>query len=188
MDGFETIQDILKYGAAESGGDIGRPLTNEAFMRLAKNISTVSNAHKAYLVSKYGTLVSNKGTVMATDVPSESAWGVALGLAPGATDQVSSKMAYLKNNKEAVDEATKVIGNYRTQMATQPDRREEIYEEINAYVRLLPDNVRIQALKKTQGRMNNSLLEGLEMQVAKDKARIETLQQMENEVGPDGNP
>ena len=101
---------------------------------------------------------------------------------------MSSKMAYLKNNKEAVDEATKVIGNYRTQMATQPDRREEIYEEINAYVRLLPDNVRIQALKKTQGRMNNSLLEGLEMQVAKDKARIETLQQMENEVGPDGNP
>lgn len=167
--GFETISDIVKYGRAEAGAE-DMPLTREAILRLAMNVSTVSNLHKAYMVQKYGTLVSNKGTLMA-QVPTADAFGVALGLAPGETDQVTSAMGYLKNEKEAVEEAVKVFGNYRTQMATQPDRREEIYQEVNAYSRLLPDHVRVKALQTVTRRTPQPLLDGLSQQVEKDKIR-----------------
>lgn len=167
--GFETLSDIVKYGRAEAGAE-DMPLTQEAILRLAMNVSTVSNLHKAYMVQKYGTLVSNKGTLMAT-VPTADAFGVALGLSPAETDQVSSAMGYLKNEKEAVEEATKVFSNYRTQMATQPDRREEIYQEINAYSRLLPDHIRVKALQMTTRRTPQPLLDGLQQQVEKDKIR-----------------
>jgi hypothetical protein len=185
--GFETVIDLLKYMTAESGGET-KPLTEDALLRLAKNVSTVSNAHKAYMVHKYGTLVTGKGTTLAANIPSQSAWAVALGISPSEVDDVTAAMQYLQNDREAVDEAVKTITNYRTRMVNEPDNREDIYEEINAYVKLLPPEVRIQALKKAQSRLQPSLLDGLSLQVEKDRVRAEALRNMEEgDNGADRN-
>lgn len=177
--GFETLSDVVKYGRAESGAE-DMPLTRDAILRLAMNVSTVSNLHKAYMVQKYGTLISNKGTLLA-NVPNADAFGVALGLSPAEQDQVSSSMGYLKNEKDAVAEAVKVYTNYRTQMATQPDRRDEIYQEINAYSRLLPDNIRVKALTTATRRTPQPVLDGLQQQVEKDKIKAAALNQVTTE-------
>lgn len=177
-DGFETILDIIKYASAESGGD-HKPLTEDAVLRFAKNISTVSNVQKAYMVHKYGTLISNKGTTMAANLPSQTAFAVALGIAPGATDDVTAAMNYLKNDKEAVEELTKDINNYRTRMVNEPANREDLMEEINLRMKLAPPDVRIQAIRKAQTRMQPSLLDGIKLQVEKDRVRAEALKSME---------
>lgn len=180
MAGFETITELLKYSAAESGGDTGNPLAKDAFMRLASNISTVSNLHKAYLVNQYGTLVSNKGTTLASDIPTGDAWAVALGLSPGVMDDVSAQIGYLNNKKELIKEATTTIRNYRVRMINEPDRRVEIEQEINLYVKLLPENIRMQAIRQAQGQLEPSLTVGIQKQIEKDKLQAEALAQQNN--------
>lgn len=185
--GFETLIDVAKYAAAESGAE-DIPLTENALMRLASNISLVSNLHKAYLVHQYGTLMTNKGTTIASGIPSQSAWAVALGMQPGEVDQVSAMMGYLQDNKDAVEEVTKVITNYRARMINEPQNRADIYEEMNAYIRLQKPDIKIQAMKKAQGRFNPSILNGITTAVQRDRVRAETLNQMENNSGSDSNP
>ncbi len=185
--GFETLIDVAKYAAAESGAE-DIPLTENALMRLASNISLVSNLHKAYLVHQYGTLMTNKGTTIASGIPSQSAWAVALGMQPGEVDQVSAMMGYLQDNKEAVEEVTKVITNYRARMINEPQNRADIYEEMNAYIRLQKPDIKIQAMKKAQGRFNPSILNGITTAVQRDRVRAETLNQMENNGASDSNP
>ena len=185
--GFETLIDVAKYAAAESGAE-DIPLTENALMRLASNISLVSNLHKAYLVHQYGTLMTNKGTTIASGIPSQSAWAVALGMQPGEVDQVSAMMGYLQDNKDAVEEVTKVITNYRARMINEPQNRADIYEEMNAYIRLQKPDIKIQAMKKAQGRFNPSLLDGITTAVQRDRVRAETLNQMENNGASDSNP
>lgn len=185
--GLETIGQLIKYSAAESG-DTEMPLTKESLLRLAANISTISNLHKAYIVHKYGEMISNKGTVLANDLPDATAFAVALGIQPGEVDQVTAAMGFIKDENKAVDEAVRTINNYRTRWVNELDRREEIEQEINAYVRLLPPEIKVQALQGVQRRLQPSLVDGLNMQVEKDRIRAEALRKMEGENGSDGNP
>jgi ADP-ribosyltransferase-like protein len=189
FDGFETILDVIKYAAHESGGvDSERPITREALLRLASNASTFSNLHKAYMVHKYGELLSNKGTVIAANVPSQSAFAIALSVQPAEVEDVTSAMQYLNNEKEAVDEAVKFIHNHRMRMINEPANNQDLSEEIQAYVNLLPPEIRVQALRKAQSRLQPSLLEGLTMQVERDRIRAEALRNMEGNDGSDTNP
>ena len=161
--GFETILDVAGYAAAESGGDM--PLTSEAFMRLASNISTISNIQKAYLVHQYGTYVTSKGTTVVSGLPTQDAWAVALSFAPGELDEVAALKAFHDNRKEQVTEATRVLSNYRTRMINEPDHRREIMEEVNAYSRMLPPDIRIDAIQRSQNYLAPSLLDSLSQQV-----------------------
>lgn len=185
--GFETIYDTLSYMAAESGSK-DMPLTRDALMRLASNISTVSNLHKSWMAFQYGTLMTNKGTTVANDVPTATAFAIALGISPGEADQVTAAMNYKQKQDEAVTEAVKVLTNYRTRMVNEPANRTQINEEINVYVRLLPEDVRAKALRQTNRVMQPSLLDALTLQVERDRARAEALTAMEGNNGSDGNP
>ena len=181
--GFETIFDLAGYVAAESGGEM--PLSSEAFMRLADNISTVSNAHKAYLVHQYGTYVTAKGTTVVSGLESRDAWATALSFAPGELDEVSAIKAFHDNRKEQITEATKIISNYRTRMINEPANREDIVQEINAYTKLLPPDIRMEAIQRAQNYLTPSLMDSLSKQVEQDKIRA---QMMETQSGADSNP
>jgi len=182
--GFETILDVAGYAAAESGGDM--PLTSEAFMRLASNISTISNIQKAYLVHQYGTYVTSKGTTVVSGLPSQDAWAVALSFAPGELDEVAALKAFHDNRKEQVTEATRVLSNYRTRMINEPDHRREIMEEVNAYSRMLPPDIRIDAIQRSQNYLTPSLLDSLSQQVERDKNQAQVMETLSG--GSDSNP
>lgn len=187
--GFETIGEIIKYASAESGGEY-KPLTRDAVIRFAQNSSTFSNAYKAYLVYKYGTLVSQKGTTMASGLPSQDAFSVAIGLAPAETDQVTSAMLYLQDNKQQVDDLSKSITNFRTRFVNEPDNRDDINQSINMQMKLADPAIRLQAIQKAQKHFEPSMLSGLQLQIQRDRVRSETLKSMNegNPSGSDSNP
>lgn len=178
--GFETVTDVLKYAVAESGGDIGRPLTRESFVRLAANISTVSNGLKAYMIYNYGTLISTKGNVMATDVPKADAFAVLLfGAQPSETELISQHFNYLKDKGKAGKEAGKVLSNYRMLMQVNPGNRREYEEELNGFIRTLSPEIRAEAYRNANMNTSQSTLDGVTQQVEKDRTRQYIQESME---------
>lgn len=181
-----TLASVIKYSAAESGAQ-DNPLTKDAILHLAQNVSTISNVTKAMMIWKYGTMVSNKGTTIAADVPSQDAMFQIFGMAPGEGLYVSSLMEYTQDNKKAVEDAAKTIQNYRTRFVNEPDNRVDITNEINAFTRMLPEQVRIQALRKAGKVTSPGLYQGIQQQVAKSRrleATIQEVQDRDPEVQP----
>ena len=154
--GTDVMRPVIEYMSAESG-DEGRPLRSQAILQLASNVSTLGNGIKAYMVFNYGTFRSGAGSTSVDDLPSQTAFAVALGIQPGEMDEISAMAAFFKNKSEAIKEASKVISNYRVDMLNRPDQRESIMDEVNAFVRLLPADVRQAALERANGDVNPSL-------------------------------
>jgi hypothetical protein len=163
------VKKALDYTSAESGGDIGNPMLESSLKKLASNVSTLSNTFKAYLVGQYGQLKTSTGTTIADNLPSSNAFALMLGIQPGAVDDVSARMGYFKDESEAVDEAAKVIRNYRTDMLNQPDRTEELAAEINIFTKMLPDDIRRKAIKKAHGDIDPSLYTGLAERMERER-------------------
>jgi hypothetical protein len=163
--GSDVLRPIMEYVAAESG-DQGIALRRESLMRLASNVSTLGNGIKAYMVYNYGTYRSGNGTTLVDGLPSQTAFAIALGIQPAEMDEITAMSSFFKNKSEAVKEASKVISNYRVDMLNRPDQRQTIMEEVNAFVRLLPEDVRREALDRANSDVNpslyNSLVERLE--------------------------
>lgn len=166
----KTLQPVYEYMTAESG-DESRPLTRDALMRVAANISTVGNALRAYLVYNYGTYMTNSGSTTVSGLPSQTAWAVALGIQPAEFDELAVMRNYLGNKDKAVKEAAKVITNYRVRMLNQPDQRETLAEEINAFVRMLPPDIRARALQQAHDQVDPSLYASLVERLEREQAR-----------------
>lgn len=159
-DVMEDIGPVLKYMSAESGADQGHPMTERAFRNLASNISSVSNIMKFHTIQNYGYLKSGSGNIQVGDLPPASAWAVLLwGAQPGATDDMSAISASNESRTKLVDEASKVITQYRQEMLQHPDRTEELSEEINLFVNLLDPDIRRSALAKAHSDVEPSLYE-----------------------------
>lgn len=154
--GSDVFRPVIEYIAAESG-DEGRPIRREALLQLATNISTVGNGLKAYLVFNYGTYKSGAGSTLVDGLPSRTAFAVALGVQPGEMDEISALATFFKDKSTATKEAAKVIRNYRTDMLNRPDQAATIADEVNAFVRLLPADIRMEALKRANGDVDPSL-------------------------------
>lgn len=167
-----TLLEVINHMMSEAGADTGEPVKPEALKRLAMNISTASNAVKAYYVFNYGTYISNKGTVIADNMPTEAGLAAILGFQPGEYDQVEAAMAYNKNETELVNEAAKIVGNYRTRMINEPENRQSIAEEIQAFTMQFPPEVRQRILRKTNREYDASLYSSLERQMQERKQRI----------------
>jgi len=170
--GTDLIRPVIEYMAAESG-DEGQPLRSEALLRMASNVSTLSNGFKAYMVFKYGTYRTGSGSTLINDLPSSDALAVALGIQPGEMDEITAMATYFKDKSKAVKEASKVISNYRVDMMHRPDQRETIQQEVNAFVRLLPPDVRKEALKKVGRSVNPSLYASFAERLQKEQAAQE---------------
>jgi len=172
--GTDVLKPIVEYMTAESG-DTGRALNREGLLRLASNVSSISNVLKAHLVWKYGTYRSNSGNTLLNDLPPSAAFAVALGIQPGEMDQLSAQSGYMQNRSEAIREAAKVVTNYRVDMLNRPDQRETIMEEVNTFVRLLPDDIRADVLNRADGDVDPSLYVGLTERYQQQKAKEERI-------------
>lgn len=167
---------IAIYATKESGANTGYPLTRDAVLKLAAEMSTVGNGLKAYQVFKYGTYVTNTGTVLASDVPKVDAFGVAVGFQLGKVDQVSAMMDLGKFDSQWVDQAAKVIQNYRTKMTYEPDKVGELGDQINLFVKLLPPSIRVKALQKAHNGTPIDLYTSQARSIAHDKAQAMMIQ------------
>lgn len=158
---FEAAWDFARGWIAAESGDQTYPLTEEALTRVAANISTVGNGLKAWMLWNYGEYVTNSGNVLATGIPNQTAFAALLGMAPGEMDEIAAMMTHNRNKSESVEEAARVITNYRVRALNHPDQRETLMEEINAFVRLLPEDIRRRAIARAHANVDPSLYEGL---------------------------
>jgi hypothetical protein len=158
--GADVMRPIIEYMAAESG-DSGMLVRSEALIRLASNVSLLSNGYKAYLVANYGVLRSGSGGTQVTDLPSQTAFATMLGINPAEMEQAAAISSFRRNRSEHIKEAAKVITNYRVDLRNRPDQRETIMEEINIFTRMLPPDIRREALQRANGDTDPSYHAGL---------------------------
>jgi serine/threonine protein kinase len=158
--GTDVLRPISEYMAAESG-DSSRPIRSEALIRLATNVSTLSNVYKAYLVHQYGVLRANTGSTQVTDLPSEVAFATALGINPAEMDRAEAIRNFRSKRSDAVKELAKQFTNYRAAYASRPDQRETIMDEMNILARLSPPDILQEALERVQRETPDSYYAGL---------------------------
>lgn len=167
----KTMWDAGRYALAESGGDQGFQLTEDNLMKLADNVSTFGNAHKAMLAYRYGYYRSSTGSIQATNLPPADAFWTALGLGqPQELTDSSIMYNYLNNKDEVVKEAAKQVRNWRQEAFTNPDKYDENLQKVNAYVRLLPPDIQNQVLKQTNKITDQSFYDHVAQKYQQEKA------------------
>lgn len=164
------LLDLAHYASSEQGTPTGRPLTRDSLLRLASNISTFGNAYKGYMAYKYGILnPGTTGTVLANDLPTSDAFTLALGFQPGETDEVDALYGFHNQHEQHVKDTVKLLKAYEQQYAFEPDRRQEISDEISTAMSLLPPDIRAQAQKELRNSRDQTTLQAIARQVSKDK-------------------
>jgi hypothetical protein len=158
----KTLGDAVSYAFAESGGTGDFTLTRDNLLKLAMNVSTLSNATKAILAYNYGIYKSNKGTVQAADLPQADAFWIAMGLRPQEMDDLSSMKSYLDNKDKTISEAATQLRNWRQEAFSNPDVYEENKQKANAFINLLPKEIRRDVLKRTNRITDKSFYEHIE--------------------------
>jgi hypothetical protein len=160
--GKDVIESVMDYVSAESG-DTTRALTRDSLLRVARNISAVNNGLRAYMAWQYGIYESGRtGSDLLTDLPDSTAMFIAFGIQPGQLDELSAMNAWRRNRSETIDEAARVITNYRVDMLNRPDQRQTIQEDVNAFVRLLPPEIRREVLARAHEDVDPSLYTSLQ--------------------------
>ena len=157
--------DAFKHSVAESGGDVGGDKDPESFIKLAKQISTVNNALKAYWIFQYGTYLTTSGQVIAKDLPTSAGIATLMGFNPAEVDNASIMIQFNKKQTEIVNDAAKVVAKYRTRMISEPENRAEYSREVSAFIRRFPPDIRQRILMKTNRDYDSSLYDGLVKQM-----------------------
>ena len=168
------MMNIIMHYASFEGGNQEVDLVEDEWLRLAKQISTINNTLKAVMVYQYGALQSTKGTTLATGIPSQSAWAVALGFRPHELEASSVYKNYLDNRSEAIRDAATQIKNWRQEAFTQPDLLEENAKKANAFMQLLPDDIRKDVLRQAHKEIPDSFYSGIQDRM-KDVRRKEAI-------------
>lgn len=175
-----NLVDVARYSFAESGSNMNNPLTREALIRLASNASSLSNAHKAYMIQRYGELISNRGTVLLNNVPTVNAFAQALGFTPGMMGELSANSMNRRERSRMIDEAVNQLRQYRARWTNEPDRRREIEEQVNLYTRMIPEDIRQDAIRRAQSQTDASLYEHLSNQIQEQETNERLRQELEN--------
>lgn len=172
-----SLGAVAKYAVAESGSE-EMPLTEAALIGVAGEISTVGNVLKGLMILQYGTLVTSKGSTVLSDLPPINGVAQMLGFKPGQLNALEAASMNQKARQKAILDASKVIMNYRTRWVNETDNREDIEQQINTFIRLLPEDIKQDALKRSHKDVNNSIyetyVERMEKQRADKEAREET--------------
>lgn len=177
------MSPLFKYAIAESGGEMDKPPTSQDVVNLFKNISSVSSAMRSYMIWKYGTLYDSKGSPTATNLPSQDAvWTMAFGVNPGEVDAVHNMQTFLKNKDKSAFEAAQVIHNMRVEAFKHPDNLDDYTQQINMYVKMLPDSMRPLVWKKVRELAGKSdLYSDVSRKLQKDRARDQIISNQENQ-------
>lgn len=165
------LRDIVYYTYAETGGDQGWTITKDNLLKLAMQVSTLSNVTKAMLASNYGIYKSNSGTIAATDLPKADTFWIALGMVPQKVEDASIMNSYVQDQKTTISEAARTLRNWRQEAFYNPDKYEENKQKANMFTKLLPVNIKNQVLKQVNSTTDNSFYEFVERKYQKQKAQ-----------------
>jgi hypothetical protein len=157
---FKEGWKAVKYAAAESGGDMGdESISGDSLINLAKEISTIGNAYKAYLVYNYGYYKSQKGTVLQSNLPRDDAFAVALGFRPQelATNQHAAN--FVANENDAKKEFSKKLRDWRQEAFNNPDKYNENMKKANALIQMIPVHMRKDVIRQTNNITDPSFYE-----------------------------
>ena len=178
-EGVYDITQVLRWAAVEGtaqdpqGG--GMPLTERAAQNLLANASSFSNGLKAYMAFNSRTLVSGSGTTLAGDLTAWQAAALMFSFQPGATEELSARMDWMRNRRDAIDE----LARHRSRLmsryvnADNQQEREDILHELNVFTRLaVPPEFRSEVIQNTY--MSPDMLSGIRVrqpvQAAQDRA------------------
>ena len=167
-----SLGAVGKYAIAESGNE-DMPLTREALVKVASEVSTVGNALRGLMILQYGTLVTSKGTTTLSDLPPINGVAQMFGFRPGQLNSLEAMSMNQKARQKAILEASKVVMNYRTRWVNEPDNREDIEQQINTFVRLIPEDIRQDVLKRANKDVDPSIYETYSERMEKQRAEKE---------------
>ena len=173
MAGGKTIADAVKYSMAETGADQGYAITKDNLLKMASNISTVSNLTKAMALYNYGIFKSNKGAVQVTDLPSADAFAVAMGMRPQEVDNAALMLDFTKNRDEVIKDASTQVRNWRIEAFNVPDKYEENMKKVNFFQSLLPSSIRTEVIKRTNKTTGDSFYEHVEQKYQTEKLKAD---------------
>lgn len=171
----ETIGNVAKYAYAETGGNGNYEITRESLLKMAMNVSSISNTVKGLLAYNYGIYKSNSGNLQATDLPQADAFWVALGLRPQELDELSSIKNYLDNKEDSIKEAANQVRLWRTEAFRSPDKFNENMEKVNTFMALLPADVRQDVLRRTNRITDDSFYDYVTEKYNEEKMKEELL-------------
>lgn len=137
-----ALVNVVKYAVAESGGETGMPLTEDALMGFAREISTFNNHEKALSVYNYGIYKTKKGMIQVDGLPSESAFFIAAGINPQAIDTMNEMTTIQNKDDEAVKTFAKKLDVWRQEAFTNKDKYEENMTKANALMQMIPEELR----------------------------------------------
>lgn len=170
--GVATLGALAAYAAAESGSDMGESaIAQEKLLTMFKEISTFGNATKAMLVHQHGMYKSNKGSVIASDLPPGNAVYIALSFRPAKAEEISHLMNWETNKRESIKEVATQLRNWRQEAFNNPDKFQENMQKANALIRLLPVTDRREVIKRTNSITDKSFYDHIEKKVREEKAR-----------------
>jgi len=157
-----TFWEVTRFMSAESGGDTGLPLTSNALINLAKNVSSFNNAYKAYMVWNYGQYITTSGKIALDELPSTDAFGVFLGLQPGEYREYVAKQDWRRNRQEIVKSISGEIMELRQRKSREPDAGEEIDSQMEVFRHLHTEDLWIDALTMAnRSPANEAIMDGL---------------------------
>lgn len=178
-EGTYDIFQVLRWASVEAmaqdpqGG--GMPLTERAVQNLLANASSFSNGLKAYMAFNSRTLVSGSGTTLAGDLNAWQAAALIFSFQPGATEELSARMDWMRNRRDAIDELARIRSRLMSRFvnANSHQEREDILHELSAFTRLsVPDEFRSEVFEKTY--ISPDMLSGFRVrqpiQAAQDRA------------------
>jgi hypothetical protein len=172
-----SLGAVAKYAIAEAGSE-EMPLTEASLTKVAGEVSTIGNVLKGLMILQYGTLITSKGSTVLSDLPPINGVAQMFGFRPGQLNALEAASMNQKGRQKAILDASKVIMNYRTRWVNEPDNREDIEQQINTFIRLLPEDIKKDALKRSQKNVDSSIyetyVERMEKQRAEQEAREET--------------
>ena len=159
------MHEVARWGAREMGhGDM--PNTRDSVMRLARNASTFSNATKAWMLHQYNVYISAGDTRLAYDMPDASAFAALLSYRPGGVRDIVQAEEYLAEGGQAERDLRDAITRTRQRMYENPERADELSEDLANTMMLFPLDVRVRARAAAgRGGPLEALLDRLTQQV-----------------------
>jgi hypothetical protein len=173
---FGSLSDVVKYSIAESGNE-DMPLTEESLIKVASEVSTVGNVLKGMMVLQYGTLITSKGSTVLSDLPPVNGVAQMFGFRPGKLNALEAASMNQKARQQAINEASKKILNYRTRWVNEPENRLEIEAQINTFTRLIPEDIRQDALRKAHKNVDSSVYETFSQRIEKQKTEKQAIEE-----------
>lgn len=174
-----TIGKAIEYSWSEAAGEVPEGFSSDAWIALAREISTGNNIHNASLAAMYGIYKSKSGTLYASNLPPETAFFSALGFQPRQVSAAADLMEK-SNEDKVVEEAAKLVTNWRQEAFTIPDKWDTNREKVQAYLALFPSHTRKLILDRAQKIQDPSLFDKLSRKAEEEMNEKQVYEYMEN--------